>query len=250
MIINQLSCVISILVSYLLSNGKIDNKRRNILILLCILNIIVNLYFFFDEQNFIIDLIFTVLITIFAFVVIFIYDLTRTIDRKRLNTKVNEFTRKANQNFELRMMAGDLTFLDDINNTADSEQRSQLQGFRKIEIIAKRPQRNLEKVRIGKIIDENDGKIEIKFYASPLEDIGLRFRCIKLGNGTFSTLNIYKMSTNHKYILEELNSSLSDQQLVKRNEILIKLFNTYWENLAYDISLINECKNEYKHSIN
>lgn len=249
MIINQLSCIVSMIVAYILSYNKINRKRIFILAVVAIANMLINI-FFINEDNDWTKIITCCGITAAGILFIAILNLAfKPFGRKKLDKKIDSFTQKANPNLDLRMMTGDLTFFGEINNMDKNPQVEQLKKleFKKIKIIAKIPTNTQEKIRIGKLFHLlNQSLIEIKFYApDSYPDLRLRFRCISLGDGSTAILNVFKFIAEKEYNVEELSFS-SDPVQKKRCNTLENLWNMYWNALTFDEKMIKECKDEYK----
>lgn len=247
MILNQLSCVVGIIVAYILSYNKINKRRIVILTAVAIVNMLINI--FLEEELDFAKTIICIAITVIGVICIIFFNLSiKPFGRKKLNKKIEIFTKRANANLDLKMMTGDLTFFGDISEMDNNFQVEQLRKlkFKKIKIIAKRPANNQEKIRIGKLFYLlSQSSIEIKFYVTDsYPDLRLRFRIISLGDGSTAILNIFKFKTEKEYRIEELGFS-SDPVQKKRHNTLEKLWDMYWNSLAYDEEIIKECKGQY-----
>lgn len=259
MVITQLSCVIGIVISYISSYNKLTIKRIIILFGVALANMVVSAIYYgdfiWDEEIHLnwSSIICSIIITFIAFVVVYIINnlLIKPFGRKKLNYKIVKFTEKANANLTLNIMAGDLTFFGKIDDMETNVQVRQLieKKFRCINIIAKFPVNNEDKIRIGKLISlVSNSSIKIKFYDEKnFCDLRLRFRYISLGDGTTATINIYKFSAEKEYLTEELSSLSYKQEQRKRHQTFMDLWDIYWKALTIDEMSINECKEAYNY---
>ncbi len=248
MIFNQLSCVISIIVAFILSYNKINKRRIVILTAVVVANMLINI-FLENDFNLIQTIIILTITAVGVICIIILNSIFTPIGRKKLNKKINAFTLNANTNLDLKMMTGDLSFLGEIDQMDNNSQIEQLRKlkFRKIKIITKIPEKNQGKIRIGKLFHIlSQSSIEIKFYdPDRYPDLRLRFRSISLGDGSKAILNVYKFETNKEYSIEELYSFSSDPVQKKRFNTLEELWNLYWNSIAVNEAIIKECKEKY-----
>lgn len=258
MLINQLSCVVSMVVAYILSYNRINKRRIIILAAVAVVNMIANAFFYGDINLTTrtidwIKILISLGITIAGIISIVITNLVfKSFGRKKLNKKIIAFTKKANPNLDLKMMTGDLTFFGEFDNMENNPQLMQLikLNFKNIKIITKSPVNNKEKIKIGKLFHLlNESSLEIKFYdPDSYPDLRLRFRYISLGNGSTAILNVFKFVAEKEYSIEELGFS-SDSVQKKRHETFEKLWNMYWNALIINEKIINECKAKYNEFI-
>ncbi len=259
MIINQLSCVVGIVVAYILSYNKMNRMRIIILFGVALANMIVSAIYYKEltwNDGIIINwtsIIYSVIITAIAFGVVCALNiiLAKPFGRGKLNDKIVKFTERANPNLDLNIMAGDLTFFGNINDMESNPQVRQLidKRFKRVNIILKPPANNEEKIRIGKLIHLlNESSILMKFYdGNNFCDLRLRFRCISFGDGTTATINIYKFVAEKEYLTEELSSLSSNQEQRKRHQTFMNLWNIYWNALKTNQDMIQECVDAYEY---
>jgi len=191
----------------------------------------------------------SLLITALGFGIIFLFNRAqRPFARKKLNKNIIAFTQKANPNYDLKIMAGDLTFFGECKEMDSNLQLKQLRElkFKRIQIISQRPTTEPEKARVGKLMHVlHESKLDIKFYNDSFPDLRLRFRCITLGEGSTATINIFKFTAEKEYITEKLYPSSSDRQKTKRNQTFLNLWEVYWNALQPDAKMLEECTEVY-----
>lgn len=262
MIINQLSCLVGIIGSYILSYNKMNKKRFFVLCAVAFVNMLLNAILLgdltLDKSNGLVinqfNMWVTFIITVIAFAVVFICNQTieKPFGRKKLSSKIISFTNKANPNNDLNIMAGDLTFFGNYNDMDNNAQVRELisKKFRRINIICKLPQKRQDELRIGKLLHLLDGvQVCIKFYSEDLEDLGLRYRQITTGDSINSTINIYKFVAETDYLVEIISTISSDRIQRKRQKTFEKLWKNYWSNLEENQQIIRECKQTYENEV-
>lgn len=251
--------MVGIVATYLLSYQKIDQTRAIILSLLSMISILINAIAYGDliigppptVANWS-GICWSFGISLLAFFLIFLFNyfVLKPFGRAKLDKKILAFTQKANPNSVLKIMAGDLTFFGDIKTMESNPQVQQLMilKFKQIMIVAKSPNNEEEKIRIGKLIDLlKESAVQIKFYdQTVLRDLHLRFRCITLGNNTTAIMNIFKFSPGKEYTTEELYVSASNQEQVKRHQTFEALWDVYWKALKTDAQKTQECMESYR----
>lgn len=259
MITNHISCMVGVVATYILSYHKIDKTRAVILFLLSLVSILINAlaygYLVIEIPPTVTkwhEIVWSLVITGVGFLIIFLFSrfALKPFGRSKLNKKIVAFTKKANPNLDLEIMAGDLTFFGMIDSMESNSQVRQLidNRFRKIKIIAKSPVSTEDKLRIGKLFHMLNGQsLQIKFFTQNLCDLSLRFRNISSGDGSTATVNIFKLAAETAYFTEELSSTSSDQKQRKRHETFKNLWNTYWNTLPLDQNKIQECIDTYNH---
>lgn len=266
---NSLILFISILASFL--SGKSNIKKIWIISFLLFSPIILIIayylfYVFFTQSSlgivFWINSIFLLVITIIAITLTYLDGMA---SKKSVNKKMIGFTKNIKSYDEIRLFAGDLSFLGNIKDGSIERNQQYIQlkdlcdnNACKIKVICHKPENSDFKVRLGHLL-YNINNISIEFYnfreckhsvgiKCENPDLNLRGRIISDSNGLehiFLTDNSDKSSKRLKLFI--LNSASKDGRLY------IKLWDLWWEKCEEDCKTLDHCKDlymEYKKIIN
>lgn len=183
------------------------------------------------------------------------------LSKKRIESKIIEFTDKIKSYEKIRLFAGDLSFLGNVKDGSIEKNNQYIQlknlcdnNSCEVEIICHKPKNNdsVNKERIGFILS-NIQNVSIEFYSERKcyhqdnkncrnPDLNLRGRIISDRNGLEHIFLTDNSENRNKLKSIILNSS------TKEGKLYIKLWNLWWEKCDEDYESLNNYKDYYLNS--